>query len=69
MKIRLQRFMADCGVAARRECEEMILAGRVRVNGTSPTRLPVMIGLNKVMLDEEIVDAAQAAEAGFFSAE
>ncbi len=29
MKVRLQRFMADCGVASRRECEEIIAAGRV----------------------------------------
>ena len=33
MKVRLQRFVADCGVASRRECEQMIVDGRVRVNG------------------------------------
>lgn len=31
--MRLQRYMARCGVAARRKCEEMIAAGRVTVNG------------------------------------
>lgn len=31
--MRLQKFMADAGVASRRKCEEIILAGRVRVNG------------------------------------
>ena len=31
--IRLQKYMADCGVASRRKAEEYILAGRVRVNG------------------------------------
>lgn len=31
--VRLQKFMADAGVASRRKCEEMISAGRVRVNG------------------------------------
>ncbi|MBQ1772456.1 MAG: rRNA pseudouridine synthase, partial [Clostridia bacterium] len=30
---RLQKYMASCGVASRRACEEIILAGRVRVNG------------------------------------
>ncbi len=43
MKIRLQRFMADCGIASRRECEEMILSGRVLVNGDVRTEMPVMI--------------------------
>ncbi|MBQ8094782.1 MAG: rRNA pseudouridine synthase [Clostridia bacterium] len=31
--MRLQKYMAMCGVAARRKCEEMITAGRVTVNG------------------------------------
>lgn len=31
--MRLQKFMADAGVASRRKCEEIILAGRVQVNG------------------------------------
>ena len=31
--MRLQKYMAMCGVAARRKCEEIIKAGRVSVNG------------------------------------
>ncbi len=31
--MRLQKFMADAGVASRRKCEEYITAGRVKVNG------------------------------------
>ena len=31
--IRLQKFLADCGIASRRKCEEFIEAGRVKVNG------------------------------------
>ena len=31
--IRLQKYLAECGVASRRACEAMIVAGRVRVNG------------------------------------
>jgi 23S rRNA pseudouridine2605 synthase len=55
MKIRLQRFMADCGVASRRECEAMIAGGRVRVNGEVLTEMPVMIDPTKdvVTVDEE----------------
>lgn len=32
-KVRLQKYMADCGVASRRESEAMIRGGRVKVNG------------------------------------
>lgn len=33
--MRLQKFMADAGVASRRKCEEIISAGRVQVNGAT----------------------------------
>lgn len=32
MEERLQKFMARCGVASRRKCEEIIVSGRVKVN-------------------------------------
>lgn len=31
--MRLQKFLAECGVASRRKCETIIRAGRVQVNG------------------------------------
>lgn len=33
MPIRLQKFLAEAGVASRRQCEELIRGGRIRVNG------------------------------------
>lgn len=33
VRIRLQKFMADSGVASRRKSEELIAAGKVKVNG------------------------------------
>ena len=36
---RLQKYWANSGVAARRKCEELILAGKVKVNGQSITEL------------------------------
>ena len=33
-EIRLQKMLADCGIASRRKAEEMIAAGEVRVNGS-----------------------------------
>lgn len=41
--VRLQRVMADAGVASRRQCEAMIEAGRVTVNGERVTALPVFV--------------------------
>ncbi len=32
-KIRLQKHLSECGIASRRKAEELILAGKVRVNG------------------------------------
>ncbi|WP_457577390.1 pseudouridine synthase [Desulfomarina sp.] len=31
--MRLQKYLASCGVASRRKCEEFILAGRIRIDG------------------------------------
>ncbi|MFZ5353521.1 MAG: pseudouridine synthase [Bacillota bacterium] len=39
MKERLQKVMAELGVASRRKCEELITAGRVKVNSQLVTEL------------------------------
>ena len=61
MKIRLQRFMADCGIASRRECEEYIQGGRVQVNGQVQTQMPVMIDPDKdiITVDDETLAAGK----------
>lgn len=41
--MRLQKYMADCGVASRRKCEEYIAAGRVTVNGSVVTEMGVQV--------------------------
>ncbi len=51
-EIRLQKFMAMCGVASRRSCEEIILSGRVSVNGQTVTELGTKVTLSDtVQLD------------------
>ena len=45
-KIRLQKFMADCGIASRRKCEELILTGKVEVNGEKVSKLGIKITPN-----------------------
>lgn len=39
MQVRLQRFLAQAGVTSRRKAEELIVAGRVKVNGQVVTEL------------------------------
>ncbi|MCJ8505411.1 rRNA pseudouridine synthase [Kocuria flava] len=62
--VRLQKLMAQAGVASRRVCEEMIEAGRVQVNGETVTELGLRVdpataeihvdGI-RVQLDENLV--------------
>ena len=45
--IRLQKYMADCGIASRRKCEELILQGKVSLNGKIVTELGTKIDPKK----------------------
>ena len=40
---RLHKVLADAGVAARRDCEKLIVDGRVKVNGVPITTLPAFV--------------------------
>lgn len=42
-QIRLQKFLANSGVASRRKCEELILQGKIEVNGKIVTELGTKI--------------------------
>ena len=55
--IRLQKYLAQCGVASRRNAEKMILEGRVRVNGGLITEMGVQIDeeQDQVTVDGEAV--------------
>ncbi|MEW8957073.1 pseudouridine synthase [Clostridium sp.] len=55
MEERLQKFMARCGVASRRKCEEIIVQGRVKVNGVIVKELGIKVNgeNNKVLVDEK----------------
>lgn len=54
-EIRLQKYMAEAGVASRRKCEEYILDGRVKVNGQVIQELgtKVISGKDIVEFDNE----------------
>lgn len=61
---RLQKVLADAGVASRRDCELAILAGRVRVNGRPVHALPCLVrpGEDLVEFDGEVIDTARRIE-------
>lgn len=46
-EIRLQKFLADSGVASRRKCEEYILNGEVKVNNKTIKELGTKVNPNK----------------------
>ena len=47
MEERLQKYLAECGVASRRKCEELILQGKVKVNNQIVTELGVKVNPEK----------------------
>ena len=46
-EIRLQKFIADCGITSRRKAEELIIQGKVKVNGKVVTELGTKINPQK----------------------
>ncbi|WP_028991911.1 pseudouridine synthase [Thermoanaerobacter thermocopriae] len=55
--VRLQKYLAECGIASRRKCEEYILQGRVKVNGKEVKELGVKINpdVDIIEFDDKIV--------------
>ena len=47
ISLRLQKYMAQCGVASRRECEKIIAEGRVTINGQVITEKAVNVDLEE----------------------
>lgn len=71
-EIRLQSYMASCGVASRRKCEEIITSGRVKVNGevvkvlgTKVTEKDVVSVDGKIIKKEEHVYYALNKPSGY----
>jgi 23S rRNA pseudouridine2605 synthase len=57
MPVRLQKFLAEAGIASRRASEQIILAGRVTINGKVVATLgsKVELGKDKIAVDGQIV--------------
>lgn len=46
-EIRLQKYLAECGIGSRRKCEEYITQGLVKINGEIKTELGTKIDPEK----------------------
>ena len=53
MEERVQKYLANCGVASRRKCEEYIIQGKVKVNGETITQLGIKINPEKDIVEFE----------------
>ena len=50
---RLQKYLANNGIASRRKAEEYILAGKVKVNGQIVTELGTKVNSDKDVIEFE----------------
>ena len=57
-KIRIQKLLSELGLASRRAVEQMVLEGRISVNGRTRTKLPVLVrlGADEIHLDGAVVN-------------
>ncbi len=59
MELRLQKFIAQCGAASRREAERLIESGRVQVNGVTITEMGHRVtAKDEVHLDGKLLTEA-----------
>ena len=64
--VRLQKYLAECGVASRRASEAIILAGRVKVNGQVVTQMGVQITPGKDLVSVDGKRVAQRANHAYY---
>jgi 23S rRNA pseudouridine2605 synthase len=57
-KVRLQKYISDCGITSRRKAERMILDGRVEVNGQVITELGTKVDPygDSIVVDGHVAD-------------
>lgn len=59
-QIRLQKYLAEAGIASRRKCEELILDGKIEVNGKVVTELGTKVTENdKVKYNGKLISPVE----------
>ena len=66
--MRINRFLSLAGVASRRKADELVRAGRVRVNGEVLTEVGVLVDLDKdqVVVDGQVIKRPTEIEVWLF---
>ncbi|MFH1527518.1 MAG: pseudouridine synthase [Bacteroidota bacterium] len=59
--LRLNKYLSECGIASRRKAEELIVQGRIQINGKTVTDLSVRVDPNNDMVrfDGDIIKTAR----------
>jgi pseudouridine synthase len=59
--VRLQKYIAQCGIASRRKAEEYIGAGRIAIDGVIATEMGIRVipGKNRVTFDGKLIEAKE----------
>jgi pseudouridine synthase len=59
--VRLQKYIAQCGIASRRKAEEYISAGRIAIDGVIATEMGIRVipGKNRVTFDGKLIEAKE----------
>lgn len=56
-KIRINKYLSSAGLGSRRKCEEFVLSGKVRCNGSIVSNLGFLVGeTDKVTVDGKLVE-------------
>ena len=65
--MRLNRYLASCGLGSRRGCEQLVIEGRISINGSPCTDLSRRVGEDdRVQLDGRAVKPAPPQTVAFF---
>lgn len=60
---RIQKYLSSCGVSSRRKAEELLLSGKIKVNGTIVTELGYKVdGTEMIEVDGNIVSRKENKE-------
>jgi pseudouridine synthase len=59
--MRLQKFIAQCGIASRRKAEEYIVAGRIAIDGVIAKEMGICVvpGKNRITFDGKLIEARE----------
>lgn len=66
--MRINKFLAECGLASRRNCETLVTGGRVKINGKKVTNLATEVNeeIDLVSVDGKSVKLVGVEDRGLY---